>query len=412
MRYPPLSTTAALAGGIVLLTSCAAPASRAADDAAITVAAAPVRTATFATPVELTGTLTAVRSVTVGAISPGRIVAVDVKVGDRVLAGQVLAQVDASRYSAGLAQASAGASAAAANQRAALSSLQAAASAVDGARAQLAAAQSRLQLAQTTAARMDALYAAGAISKQQRDETEANLAAARAALSQAQAGLIGARSTYAASLAQAKAAADQAAQARAGVEAADVPLREATLTAPFSGIVTQKFVDPGAVVGPGSPVVAVQDVRDLELDVAMPEDDLTALAPGQALAVRVDALGGRSVPARIRAIVPAENPALRSATVKISVADRPGLMPGMFARVTVSGAPQESLAVPVAALVTRAGQSGVFVVRDGKASFVPVETGTVAGGLIEIHGFEGRGAEVAVSSVQRLTDGAAVKVVR
>lgn len=359
---------------------------------------------------ELSGTLTAVHSVTVGAVSAGRILAVDVRVGDRVRAGQALAQLDTAAYSAGLAQAQAGASAAVANQRASQSAMQGAAAAVDGAKAQLAATQSHVKLAQTTANRMAALYAAGAISKQQQDETQANLAAARAAVSQAQAGLVGANDGYRAAIAEATAAAEVAAQARAGIAAASVPLRDATLTAPFDGVVTDKFTDPGAVAGPGSPVVALQNTHELELDVAVPEDDVASLIPGQPLPVRIDALGGRTVLAHVRAIVPLENSALRSASVKIAIGDRPGLMPGMFARASLHGAAHQGMAVPLAALVTRGGQSGVFVVHDKTATFIPVQSGAISGNLVEVRGLEDRNAQVAVSNLQRLTEGASVAV--
>ncbi len=361
-----------------------------------------------ATATELSGSLTAVRSVTVGAISAGRIVSLDVQAGDRVTAGQVLAQVDTSGFSAGVAQAQAGASAAAANENASRSSLQASAAAIEAARAQVAAAQSRLGLARVTAQRMASLYAQGAISHQQNDETQANLSAAQAGLAQAQAGLVGAKNGFDASQAQTQAAADSAAQARAGIAVANVPLRDATLTAPFDGLITSKFVDPGAVVGPGSPVVALQNTRDLELDVAVPDDDLAGLVPGAPLAVRIDALGGKLVPARVRAIVPSENPALRSATLKIALAVRAGLLPGMYARVSIEGGAHRGWAVPLAALVTRAGQSGVFVVRDGSASFVPVQTGTIGTKLVEVDGLAGSSTEVAVSNLQRLDDGTPV----
>jgi multidrug resistance efflux pump len=380
--------------------------------AAVPVSVVRLRTASFSTPTELSGSLVAVRSVTVGAVSAGRIVSVAVQAGDRVRAGQVLAQVDTAGYGAGLAQAKAGASASLAGQAASRSALQAASSSIEGARAQLGAARSRYELARTTAGRMATLFAEGAISRQQNDEAQANLAAAQAGVAQAQAGLNGAQSGYQAALAQSHAASDMAAQARAGVAAADVPLREATLTAPFAGIVTAKFVEPGAVVGPGSPVVTVQNTHDLELDVAVPDQDVAGLVPGTPANVRVDAIGGKSVPARIRAIVPSQNPALRSATVKIALSDRADLLPGMFARVVLPSAAHQGWAVPLAALVTRAGQPGIFVVREGTASFVPVQSGTVGDKLVEVRGIEGGDVRVAVTNLQRLTEGAAVTVTR
>ena len=364
-----------------LLASCAGHQAQAAKDPAIPISVTAAKTASFATPVQISGTLSAVHSTTLGAAAAGQVVAVNVRIGDSVDAGELLAQIDSSQYGAQLAGARAGASAAADGRRAA--------------QAQLAQAQSRLELAQVTARRMSTLYTEGAISKQQQDETQSNLAAAQAGVAQAQAGL--------------SAAAGMAAQAQAGVAAAAVPLRNTSITAPYAGTITQKFVEPGAVVGPGSPVLAIEDTSDLELDAALPEDDAAALAPGTALAVSVDALRNVRVPAVVRAIVPSQNPALRSATVKIRIMPRAGLLPGMFARVDVPGAPHTGVSVPLDALVTRAGQSGVFTVRGNVASFVPVQTGVSSARAVEVQGLA-RGSRVAVTNVSRLSDGAAVTV--
>lgn len=371
---------AALAGG-VLISGCASRGPDTSAEQSIPVSVAVARTASFSSPIELSGTLSAVRNATVGAASAGRIVSVSVRVGDRVSAGTVLAQVDTSQYGAQLVGARAGAAAASDSQRAA--------------QAQVAQAQSRLQLAQTTAGRMSSLYAQGAISKQQQDETQASLAAARAGVAQAQAGL--------------GAAASMTAQAQAGVTAASVPLQNATITAPFSGVVTSKFVEPGSVVGPGSPVATVQDTRDLELDVAVPEDNAASLVPGASVAVHVDALGGAQVPATVRAVVPSDNAALRSATVRVAVAPRAGLLPGMFARVSVSGSAHSGVSVPFAAMVTRAGQSGVFAIASGQATFMPVQPGIVNGTSVEVSGLRA-GTRVAVTNIAQLTDQARVTV--
>lgn len=373
----------AIAGAAVLIAGCSERAAPASTPASVPVSVSTAHRAALATSQQLSGTLTAVHATTLGAATAGRVVAVDVRVGDRVSAGDLVAQVDSSQYGAQLAGAQAGASAAAYSQRAA--------------QAQLEQAQSRLRLASVTAQRMSRLYAEGAISKQQRDQTQSDLAAAQAGVAQAQASL--------------GAAAGTTAQAQAGVNAAAVPLENASITAPFSGIVTQKFVEPGAVVGPGSPVVSIQDTGDLELDVALPEDAAATLVPKTPLLVRVDALGDKPIPAWVRAIIPSQNAALRSATVKIEVSPRRGLLPGMFARVSIKGAAHTGIAVPLGALVTRAGQSGVFAIRNGRASFVPVQTGVSTDRAVEVQGLPA-GTRVAVTGIARLTDGAPVTVTR
>ncbi|MDE2483170.1 MAG: efflux RND transporter periplasmic adaptor subunit [bacterium] len=372
---------AVLAVAGTLASGCASHAGDAADAQSVPVTVAVARDASFAAPLELSGSLTAVQNVTLGAAAAGRIVRVNVRVGDRVRAGEVLAQVDPSAYSAQYAGAQAGAGAAVDSERAAGAALE--------------QARSRMNLAQSTARRMNALYAAGAISKQQQDESQASAAASQAAYAQAQASLAAARGL--------------AAQAQAGVAAAAVPLGETAIAAPFDGVVTQKLVEPGAVVGAGSPVVAVQNTSDLELDIAVPEDRVAALVPGTRVAVRVDALGSDALGGRVRAIVPSQDPALRSATVRVGVEPHAGLLPGMFARVSIAGAPQRGVGVPMSALVTRAGQSGVFAIVDKTASFVPVQTGASQHGLIAVTGIKA-GTQVAVSNVARLTEGSSVSV--
>jgi len=401
---------------VVLLVGCtksvtsSTPTDRVMSPVPVTVAA--LRFAPIGSPIELSGSLAAVQSSTLGAMSAGRVVRVNVRIGDIVHAGDVIAQIDTSGSAAALAQARAGASAAAASASATRWAIDVAAAAIGSARAQLDAARAREALSSTTAARMAQLFAQGAISQQQRDQTQTDLAAAHAAVAQAQAGVAGAEKNLTAASAQARASADSATQARAGVEAANVPLRDATLTAPFGGTVVNKFVEPGAVVAVGSPVVAIENAHDLEVDVAVPDDALAAVAPGMRIDVRVDAVGGAPISARIRAIVPSQNPALRSATLKMTVPSRPGFAPGMFVRVTLPGRRHLGWVAPLAALVTRAGQSGVFVVRNDTALFIPLQPGTVDAAGVELLGIDGRATVVAVSGVERLDDRSRVTVRR
>jgi hypothetical protein len=64
----------------------------------------------------------------------------------------------------------------------------------------------------------------------------------------------------------------------------------------------------------------------------------------------------------------------------------------------------------VSALVTRAGQSGVFEVRDGTASFVPLQAGAVMASSVELIGYDGRAAHVVIAGLQRVDDGSRVTV--
>lgn len=378
---PNLRGALALATTLAVVGCSGASSSDAQAGAALRVATTVAREAPFQAPLELAGTLTSRTSANVGAATAGRVVSIDVRVGDRVRAGQLLAQVDASQYDDQLAGARAGADAADEN--------------VAAAQAQVDQARSRLNLAQITGKRMSALYAEGAISRQQYDETQANVSAAASGFTQARAGAL--------------AATAQRSQAQAGVSAASVPVADSTITAPFAGVIVQRFADAGAVVGPGSPLVALEDTTDLELDVAVPEDSLGGIVPGTSVPVRVDALGDVRLTGTIRAVAPSDNAALRSATLRIALEPQPRLLPGMFARVDLPGASHDGVGVPLSAIVTRGGQPGVFVVKDAIATFVPVQTTTVSQTLAEVRGLTA-GTTLAVSDLAQLTDGATVSV--
>ncbi len=364
------------------LTACGGGDSAKQATPAIEVRTATVQSGSIAATTDFSGSLLALHRATVGALTPGRIDLVVVHAGDRVTAGTVLARVDSAQYSAMLAGARAGASAAGAGSEAALAGLQ--------------QAQSRYDLAAKTAQRMGNLYTAGAISKEQRDQVEAQLEIARAGLAQARA--------------QVQAASGGEAAARAGVAAASVPVNDATIAAPSSGVVTQTFVRQGEVVGAGSPVARIESDGKLELKVAIPLENLAALHVGQQLAVHVDALGGSTLQGTIRSLVPSDNPALRSAILRIDLPARPGLLPGMFARAIVPARSARGARIPLSALVERAGQSGVFAVRNGKAVFVPVDSVVSNTRYAIVTGIAG-GTTIATSNLAELTDGAAVTVV-
>ena len=394
------------------LVACAHPASAPVASAPVSVTLAPLRYTQISTPIDLSGSLAAVQSVTVGAIAPGRVVRIDVRVGDVVRAGDIIAQVDDSASAAALAQARAASDAAIAGRSAGAFAIDSAASAAAAANAQLAAARSRDALAATTAARMASLYSQGAVSLQQRDQAASAAAEARAAVTASAAGAAGARQSIGAAREQYRAAAATATGAAAGIAAAGVAVRDATLSAPFGGTIVNKFVEPGAVVGPGSPIVTLQNARDLEVNVAVPDDAAAGLVPGTPIEVHVDAAGSAPIPARIRAIVASENPALRSSTLKIAVPARSALRPGMFARVTIVTRTHSGWTAPLGALAMRAGQSGIFAVHNGIATYVPVQTGATGPASIELLGFSGGATQVVVGGLERLTDGSRVTVAR
>jgi membrane fusion protein (multidrug efflux system) len=349
---------------------------------AVPVSTVSARQIAFSTPLELSGSIAAQRLAVVGAVAAGRVVAMNVRSGDSVVAGQTIARIDDAAYRAAYAQAIGSAGTAVAN--------------INEAKAQADAARTRLRLAEVTAKRMSTLYREGAISAQQNDEAQASLASSRA-------GVLQARAAIGAALGSRR-------EADAAVSAAAVPLGESVVRAPFDGVVLSRVVEPGAVVGAGSPIATIQDNSRLELDVAVPEEAASTVHNGQTVPVNVDALGNRVLSGRVRAVISSEDPALRSELVKIDLPRAPGLFAGMFARVRFAGRSHSATAVPMSALVNRAGQDGIFAVRSGRAQFVPVQTGATRGGWVEVGNLPATARDVIVKGMQKLTDGATVAI--
>ena len=342
----------------------------------------PVSLRTIAQPVELSGSIVPSRDVRLGAAVPGRLENVRVLVGDRLAAGDVVAVLDQSTYRAQV-EAASGEVARAQGDRGA-------------AEAEYAAAAAREHLASLTQRRMARLYAEGAVAHQAYDQATADATAARESVEQA-------RSTIAANGGETSAASGSLAAAAAALD-------ETIVRAPFSGVVTQKFADPGTVVAAGTPIVALQDDRNLELDVTLPQDQAGAARVGTAIPVRIDGPNATIVSGRIVSITPMADPAVRSLLMKLAIPFVPGIMSGMYGRVSLPGERARGRAVPVAALVTRAGQSGIFVATGSIATFVPVRTGNSDGRYVLVEGLRDADRMVVVVPTERLTDGTPIDV--
>lgn len=213
---------------------------------------------------------------------PGRVVSLLVKEGDRVTKGQVLAHIDNRDIVAQMNQSKASINALDAQtaQAATVTVLQdqTAKAALHTAQAQLEKAHSDLALAENDYNRYSELLASGAISKQLFDTYRTKYQVAQAAYSQAQAGIATARAGLLqtnVNTANEEAMRSKVAQAQAILQQVEVSLDETELRAPFDGIITAKYVEEGAMVSQGMPLVAIQDPLDNWVNLKVKETDLS-----------------------------------------------------------------------------------------------------------------------------------------
>ncbi|HEX3245813.1 MAG TPA: efflux RND transporter periplasmic adaptor subunit, partial [Chloroflexota bacterium] len=205
-------------------------------------------------------------------------------------------------------------------------------------------------------------------------------------------------------------AASQVDQASAALEASKVQQGESLVRAPFKGVVAQKFVSPGAIVAPNTPVVQLVS-KDVEIVLQVEEARIGQLQAGQPAQINVAAYPGQPVPAQVASVAPTADPRSRTFAVRILPNDPEGkLRDGMFAQVSVTAPPRATLLVPNQAVATRSGRTVVFVVADNQVRQREVTTGVSDGQRTEIvQGLTGD-AVVATSGLDVLNDGSPVQV--
>lgn len=293
--------------------------------------------------VRTTGTIHAHESAVLAAQVMGHVQQVLVHEGDFVKAGQTLAILDD------------------ASMRAAVDQAQAAVKAVQG---QQAAAQTQADLAESTLARYKQLQSQKSVSPQEMDEVSRR---AQAAAAQVQA-----------LHAQAQAAQAQEASAR-------TMLGYTRIRAPFSGVITARMVDPGALASPGVPLLQVDSAGPLELQTTVDESIIMNVRKGMSISVTADGAPGTVARGTVSEIVPAADPASHSFLVKITLPHSPMLRAGMYASAAIPTGSHQAILVPRSAVLLRGSLNCAYVLdSNGIAQLRYITLGPVQGSMVEV----------------------------
>ncbi len=162
------------------------------------------------------------------------------------------------------------------------------------------------------------------------------------------------------------------------------------ITAPFDGVVTDRLIHPGALVGPGNDValLVIQQVTHLRLVVPVPEEDVSGVVNGASVAFQVPAWPERSYSGTIARISHALDQKTRTMPIELDVMNRDGsLAPGMYPAVKwpVRRA-RPSLFVARTSVVTTTERTFVIRNQSGRAEWVDIKKGVTEGDLVEVIG--------------------------
>jgi multidrug efflux pump subunit AcrA (membrane-fusion protein) len=384
----------ALAGFATGCSKSDAANARGREDAVKPVKTEAVREESVQRAVEVVGTLAAVDEVTVSSEAEGRVSKLLADLGDRVRAGQTLLELDAEKSQYALEQ-----------QKAAFARALAKYGAADSQHLppiektpDVVKAQAELVQAKQGFERADQLHKRQLVPKQTLDDAEAMLQAKQAG--------------YDSALQNAKNLRADIDASEAAAKLAERQLRDTSIRAPFDGYVQKRLVNLGEYVKVQTPVMAVVRVDPLKVTAEIPERMGPWIKVDQPVDLGVDAYPGKSITGKVSRISPAVNTATRAFPFEALVPNDGALLkPGTFARVRiVSSRVDQVLTLPYAAMQYRYGVNRVYVVDGDHLTMRELKVGERVGDRIEILSGVKAGEAVAVSDVDKLTDGMKVKV--
>ncbi len=315
---------------------------------------------TAETTMVLPGTMQAVTEAPILARADGYLKRRLADLGDRVRAGQVLAEIDAPELDQQLQQAEA--------------AVEQAQAAVEQAQASLAQSKANRDLARITAERLRALNERGIVSQQDRDQSQAQLTAQEATVQAAEKSVAAQRSSLSA--------------ARASLARLQTVDAYRTVRAPFDGVITQRNVDIGALVSTGSTLLyRIAQTRVLRTYVNVPQNNVSAVHVGQSASLTLSDFPGRTFAGTVTRMAHALDPASRTMLVEVDVPNGEGtIVPGSFANVELIGSRADPpIVVPASALVFRADGAQIALVRrDNTVHLQKVAVGRDYGDRLEI----------------------------
>ena len=307
----------------------------------------------------------------VAARTEGAVTQIDVHVGDRVAAGDVLAVLDVDRltWRRDLA-------ASTAKEMAALR----------------ASANAQLDKRRQELARLEGIRNSAAFSQARYDDAVQDVLTAESAVTAAAAVL---------------------ARVRSNLKLAEDDLEHGTVYAPYDGVVSFRHTEVGAYVRVGDPVVSLVNENDLEIEADVPYNRIAGLQSGTVVTITLaDQTTHNAV---VRAVGAEENamtrtrqvrftPAVEGATVSNAVGESVSVLLPL-------GAPRQIISVHKDAILKRQGMSLVYVVdEESKAQIRPVELGEAVGTRFEVLGGVGPGEQVVVRGNERLRPGQGVQI--
>jgi membrane fusion protein (multidrug efflux system) len=204
--------------------------------------------------------------------------------------------------------------------------------------------------------------------------------------------------------------------ARASVSESETLLGYATITAPFTGVITQRYVDPGALIqanNASSAIVSLMDFSTIRLQVAVPEIEAARVAVGQPVHVTTDNLPGKQLDGKVTRFTYALDVQNRTMLAEAILGNPDlALRPGMLVTVRLGiERKEQATLMPEDALITERSNTFAYTVEGSKAVRHPIKIGFNDGKSVEVVDGLGRDDVIILAGKLKLSDGQPVRAV-
>lgn len=204
--------------------------------------------------------------------------------------------------------------------------------------------------------------------------------------------------------------------AQARLKQAKINLGDSHIKSTINGIVNKRFIEPGAVVAPGTPIFEIVNVSKLKLEVKVTESEVAHIETGDIVEIKASVYPNKTFKGKITFIAPMANETLNfPVEIEVLNTTQNDLRAGMYGTVILSNKGEKLPAltvVPRAAFVGSVQNNTVFVVKDGKAQLTKIVSGKNFGKQVEVLKGLKTGDVVVTGGIINLSDGVKVNIVK
>lgn len=173
--------------------------------------------------------------------------------------------------------------------------------------------------------------------------------------------------------------------AEAGLAQARAQSKYASVRSPIDGIVVAKMAKVAEMAAPGHPVLVLSSTENLRVRAMVQESEIGQISAGDKAKIFIGSIN-KTIRSEVSSVVPSGDAATHSYMIRLNLPQTAGLLPGMYAKVSLESKAKNAVVLPISTITNRSGIVGVFSLDGGVARFIPVVIKAKLGDRVEVDG--------------------------